>query len=43
MHKSCKGIRGKLKDNYKFKCQICVNQQTFTPEDWPGIELLTSS
>ena len=28
MHEKSKCIRGKLKDNSKFKCQACANQQT---------------
>ena len=39
MHKRCSGIRGKVKENSKFKCQTCANQQTDVAVDCPGIEL----
>ena len=39
MHKRCSSIRGKLKEDSKFKCQTCGNQQTDVAEDCPGIEL----
>ena len=38
-HKRCSGIRGKLKEDRKFKWQTCGNQQTDVTKDFPGIEL----
>ena len=35
----CSGIRSNLKENWNFKCKICLNQQTDMPEAFPGIEL----
>ena len=37
--KRCSGIRVKLKDDSKFKCQTCVKQETDITKDFPGIEL----
>ena len=37
VHKRYSGIRGKLKDNSEFKCQLCTNQQTDIVENYPGI------
>ena len=39
MHKGCSAIRSKLKEESKFKCQTCANEQTGIAEDCPGIEL----
>ena len=33
VHKGCSGIRGKLKEDSKFKCQTYANQQTGIAED----------
>lgn len=35
----CSGIRSNLRENWNFKCKICLNQQTDIPEAFPGIEL----
>ena len=35
----CSGIRGKLKEDGKFKFRRCENQQTGMVEDYPGIQL----
>ena len=39
MHKTCKGMRGKLKEDSETKCQTNSNQQAGIAEDCPGIEL----
>ena len=39
VHKKCSSIRDKLKEDRKFKCQTCANQQTDIAEDCPDIEL----
>ena len=39
MHKRCSGIRGKLKEDIKYKSQTCASQQTDKTADCPGIEL----
>ena len=38
LHKRCSGIRDKLKEDSKYKCQAYANQQTGIPDDRPGIE-----
>ena len=37
-HKRCSDVRGALKEDGKFKCQNCTNQQTDMAEGCPGIE-----
>ena len=39
MCEGCSGIRGSLKEDSKFKCQRCANQQTCIAEDCLGTEL----
>ena len=39
MHKKCSGVRGKLKEDSKYKRQGCTNQQTDISVDSAGIEL----
>ena len=39
VHERCSGIRDKLKEDGKFKCQTCENQQTDIAEDCPGTKL----
>ena len=39
VHERCSGIRDKLKEDGKFKCQTCANQQTDIAEDCPGTKL----
>ena len=39
VHERCSGIRGKLKEDGKFKCQTCANQQTDIAEGCPGTKL----
>ena len=39
LHKKCSGIRGKLKEDSKFKCQTCESQEENIIENCPGMEL----
>ena len=39
VHKRYSGIRGKLKDDSKFKCQACENKPIHTAENCSGVEL----
>ena len=39
VHKRRSSTRSKLKENSKFKCQTCANQQRDTAVDFLGIEL----
>ena len=39
MYKRCSGIRGKLKDDSKFKCQTCANQRIDIAEHCQSKEL----
>ena len=39
MHKRYSGIRGKLKEDSMFKCQVCAYKQTDIAEDCPSIDL----
>ena len=43
LHKRFSGIRGKLKEDSKLKCQTCANLQRDIAEDCPGIELIDQS
>ena len=40
MHKRGSDIRGKLKEDSKFKCQTYADQQTDIAENCPGIEIV---
>ena len=37
VHKTCSGIRGKLKKNSEFKCETCSNQLRDIAEKCPGV------
>ena len=39
MHKRCSSIKSKLKEESKFKSQICVKQQANIVKVYPGMEL----
>ena len=39
VHKRYSGIRGKLKDDSKFKCQACENKPIHIAENCSGVEL----
>ena len=40
VHKRCSGIRGKLKEDSKDECQICLYRQLDIAEDCPDMEKL---
>ena len=43
VYKRCSGIRGKLKEDSKFKYQTCANQQTGIVQVCPDIQLNSQS